>query len=137
MPNDPLNIDDPSHPFSGLGAGLAEMRQRRQAYDARQQMMAQVLAASPGGMLGGSAGLVPLSAAGWGGAAPGYSGQGLAGLGQSIKGWEYIDSKKFGGGYEPTTGGLTTGALGFGGAGMKAPEALPASSVPLGGMAKG
>lgn len=130
MPNDPMNMDDPSHPLHGLSQGFAQMRQRRREYDARQQMMAQVLAASPGGMLGGGAGMAPLLASGWGGSSPAWSGQGLTGLAEALRG-QQINSQKFGSG--PDTSGGWFAANG----GAKAPAALPMSSIPLGGMAKG
>lgn len=53
--NGPTNIDDPSHPLSGFGAGFAEMRQKRQDFDTRQRMLAQLLAQQPGPSVAGSA----------------------------------------------------------------------------------
>lgn len=53
--NGPTNIDDPSHPFSGLGAGLSEMRQKRQDFETRQRMLAQLLAQQPGPSVAGTA----------------------------------------------------------------------------------
>lgn len=127
MPNDPTNLMDPSHPFHEQGAQFAAMLQQRQARDAKQQMLAQVLAtpAATGGAMAPWQTPPPASSSGLAGA-----GSGLSGLAQMLAA-QQVNSSKFGPG--PDSSNNWRAANG----GMKAPAALPADSVALGGMAKG
>lgn len=127
MPNDPLNLNDPSHMHHAMGLGLAQKAQMEQQ---RRQAMAQALAgpqASPMAPVG-SAMQAPAAM----GAAPAYSGQGMGQLTQIAQAMGQSPySQKFGQGGADYS--WLTGASG----GAKAPAALPEFSGTYGGMAKG
>jgi hypothetical protein len=133
--HDPTNLDDPSHPFRPLGTGFELVRQRRQAHDARQQMLAQMLAAPPVAEPAGGGGIAPLPASGWGGSSSGSGGFGLSGLADAVKQanqpkpeWnaklgQYVDANQGPGWFSDLfrQGGMKTpevGGGGFGGGGV-------------------